>query len=209
MNKSDYNDASSARRMCEAALEDINSMLSALPEEGSLPSWWTNKLAVSTAYLNSLRDYLVYSDTSEESEEEDEEGEDDDQDAINLSSYNIQLASYKTKHFDICPQAAALYSQLSKSLSEDKQSALTQSAMLHDMLFYLEKQIIQENYASDSEVKVAEDLVNNILLLADSMGNRSQHSYLKDIHLAKIKEYNKAEEEDEDMLPPSYKQFGS
>ena len=25
-----------------------------------LPSWWTNKLAVSSAYLNSLRDYIVY-----------------------------------------------------------------------------------------------------------------------------------------------------
>ena len=29
-------------------------------EEESLPSWWTNKLAVSSAYLNSLRDYIVY-----------------------------------------------------------------------------------------------------------------------------------------------------
>ena len=25
-----------------------------------MPSWWTNKLAVSSAYLNSLRDYIVY-----------------------------------------------------------------------------------------------------------------------------------------------------
>jgi hypothetical protein len=34
--------------------------------EASLPSWWTNKLAVSAAYLNSLRDYIVYSESSEE-----------------------------------------------------------------------------------------------------------------------------------------------
>ena len=36
-----------------------NSLLSKNEEE-SLPSWWTNKLAVAAAYLNSLRDYIVY-----------------------------------------------------------------------------------------------------------------------------------------------------
>lgn len=201
MNKSDYNDAASAKRTCNQAVEDITNILDALPEEGMLPSWWTNKLAVSTAYLNSLRDYLVYSDVSEEEAEDDEDME--------LSGTNVQLDNYKTKHFDICPQAAALYASLAKTISDDKKAALTQSAMLHDMLFYLEKQIIDEGYASDSEVKVAEDLVNNILLLADSIGNRSQHGYLKEVHLAKIKELNAAEDEDEDMLPPSYKKVGS
>lgn len=202
MNKSDYNDASSAKRMCSAGIEDLANILDALPEEGSLPSWWTNKLAVSTAYLNSLRDYLLYSSKEEEEEDDDEEKGDEEE----LSS--IKIGSYTTKHFDICPQASRLYSSLSKTLTEDKQQVATQSAMLHDMLFYLEKQIIDEEYASDSEVKVAEDLVNNILLLADSMGNRPEHSYLKNVHLAKIKEYNKANVPDEEMLPPSYKQVG-
>ena len=36
-----------------------------------LPTWWTNKLAVSAAYINSDRDYLVYTmeDTPETTEE--------------------------------------------------------------------------------------------------------------------------------------------
>jgi hypothetical protein len=204
MNKSDYNDASSAKRMCSAGIEDLTNILDALPEEGSLPSWWTNKLAVSTAYLNSLRDYLLYSSKDEDIEDDDDEEEEDDTEELS----SIKVGSYTTKHFDICPQAARLYASLSKTITEDKQQVATQSAMLHDMLFYLEKQIIEEEYASDSEVKVAEDLVNNILLLADSMGNRPEHSYLKDVHLAKIKEYNKANVPDEEMLPPSYKQVG-
>ena len=29
-------------------------------DEDVFPTWWTNKLAVSSAYLNSLRDYIVY-----------------------------------------------------------------------------------------------------------------------------------------------------
>ena len=46
-------------------LEEVNDIQQALPDdmEASLPSWWTNKLAVSSAYLNSLRDYIVYSNS--------------------------------------------------------------------------------------------------------------------------------------------------
>ena len=36
-----------------------NSLMSKNNED-DLPSWWTNKLSSFSAYLNSLRDYIVY-----------------------------------------------------------------------------------------------------------------------------------------------------
>jgi len=33
--------------------------LEQLPGDSTLPSWWTNKLAVSAAKLNAMRDYLL------------------------------------------------------------------------------------------------------------------------------------------------------
>ena len=74
MKKSD-DSVESAKRLLLSITEDANDMLKSLPEdtEDCLPVWWTNKLSISYAYLNSLRDYLLYSDLSEESDELEEE----------------------------------------------------------------------------------------------------------------------------------------
>ena len=63
--KDGQTDVASAMRQCRQILEEVNDIQQALPDdmEASLPSWWTNKLAVSSAYLNSLRDYIVYSNS--------------------------------------------------------------------------------------------------------------------------------------------------
>jgi hypothetical protein len=60
--KDGHTDVASAKRQCTNIIEDCQDILPALPEdsEASLPTWWTNKLAVSAAYINSDRDYLVY-----------------------------------------------------------------------------------------------------------------------------------------------------
>ena len=60
--KDGHTDVASARRQCANIIEDCQDILKALPdnEEAPLPTWWTNKLAVSAAYINSDRDYLVY-----------------------------------------------------------------------------------------------------------------------------------------------------
>ena len=60
--KDGHTDVASAKRQCANIIEDCRDIMNALPEddEASLPTWWTNKLAVSAAYINSDRDYLVY-----------------------------------------------------------------------------------------------------------------------------------------------------
>ena len=61
--KDGHTDVPSAKRQMKKIQEDVIDMYNSLlskSEEESLPSWWTNKLAVAAAYLNSLRDFIVY-----------------------------------------------------------------------------------------------------------------------------------------------------
>ena len=60
--KDGHTDVLSTRRLCTNIIEDCEQILKALPsdENAPLPTWWTNKLAVSAAYINSDRDYLVF-----------------------------------------------------------------------------------------------------------------------------------------------------
>ena len=74
-----HTDVSSAIRQCKTMVEDATQIMSKLqtmnPEE-SLPSWWTNKLAVSSNSMNKLRDYFLVPTTEEleEHHEKDENG---------------------------------------------------------------------------------------------------------------------------------------
>ena len=57
-----HTDVSSAVRKCMTITEDaqdINSKLRTMSPEDSLPSWWTNKLAVASNDMNKMRDYIV------------------------------------------------------------------------------------------------------------------------------------------------------
>jgi hypothetical protein len=73
MNKDGHTDVASSKRMMQTIIEDAKDILNALPKDGeaSLPTWWTNKLATTAAYINSARDYLVYSDSGPEVNVED------------------------------------------------------------------------------------------------------------------------------------------
>jgi len=56
-------DVASALRKCKTIMEDasdIHTKLAMMGTMDSLPSWWTNKLAVAAAYMDSMRDYLLY-----------------------------------------------------------------------------------------------------------------------------------------------------
>ena len=57
-----HTDVASAVRKCMTITEDaqdINSKLRTMSTEDSLPSWWTNKLAVASNDMNKMRDYIV------------------------------------------------------------------------------------------------------------------------------------------------------
>ena len=55
-----HEDVPSARRAMQTIIEDAEQMLQALEQmDGSLPTWWTNKMAVASSNLNKMRDYLL------------------------------------------------------------------------------------------------------------------------------------------------------
>jgi hypothetical protein len=211
MKKDGHTDVASSRRMCKMIIEDANDILDALPaSEAALPTWWTNKLAKCSAYINSARDYLVYSDSPmEETRDDDSESENNDDDSEvseDVSEGQISKGDYTTRHFDICPSAQALYSDIEDKT--DMVHLVVESMMLHDLLFKLEKQAIAMDNADEDMVRKAQHYTDMIMEIAREMRLEEEHSYVEDVHMAKIKEL--AEDKDfihdvDDMLPPSAK----
>lgn len=91
--KKSMNELSYSISMAKALIEDTQDILSNLESNDiELPLWWTNKLAVSSAYLNSLRDYIVFNcceSEENESEEPNEELEPEEQTEVEESSEAI------------------------------------------------------------------------------------------------------------------------
>lgn len=192
MKKDGHTDVASSRRMCKTIIEDANDILNALPQdmEASLPTWWTNKLAKCSAMMNGARDYLVYSNDTPMPEAEIEE----------VSPDQVVVGDFKSKHFDICPSAVALYKDIEVS------DEAVESAILHDMLFKVEKKAIAANMATQEMVDKTQHYTDMIMELAKEMNMVDEHDYVEDVHMAKMKELAKGDnEEEDDMLPPSAK----
>ena len=71
MKEDGHTDVASAIRQCKTVTEDamqILQKLKSMSPEDSLPSWWTNKLAVASNSMNKLRDYFLVPSVSEEVE---------------------------------------------------------------------------------------------------------------------------------------------
>jgi hypothetical protein len=213
MKKSGHSDVPSSRRMCQTLIEDANEIITGLPtdEEASLPTWWTNKLAVSTAYLNSLRDYLLYGvedeeDTTSTSELKAEPDYVQPQ-SDSTSDGQVTIGDYTTKHFDICPTAQNLYNNIRGKT--DMIHLIVETMMLQDLFFRLEKQAIAMGSIDQEELDKAEEFAELIMDNAERMNLEAEHSYINEVHMAKFKqlagvtEVENEEEEDESMLPPS------
>ena len=62
MKEDGHSDVPSMIRKCKTVIEDANeimSKLNSMDKEGSLPTWWTNKLAVASNSMNKMRDYIL------------------------------------------------------------------------------------------------------------------------------------------------------
>ena len=199
MKKDGHTDVASSRRMCRTIIEDANDILDSLPQdmEASLPTWWTNKLAKCSAMMNGARDYLVYSTDTPMPESETAE----------VPADQVVVGDFKSKHFDICPSAVALYKDIEAS------DAAVESAMLHDMLFKVEKKAIAANMATEDQVEKTQHYADMIMELAEEMNMVDEHAYVEDVHMAKMKELANTEEEDNtednDMTPPSVRMMNA
>ena len=69
-------DVASAMRQCKTVIEDarkIMGKLQSMSPEDSLPTWWSNKLAVASNNMNKMRDYIVNPIDEEVDHSEDEQ----------------------------------------------------------------------------------------------------------------------------------------
>jgi len=197
--------------MCRTIMEDVGDIMRTLPQDGEaeLPTWWTNKLAVSSAYLNSARDYLMYSSDIEETRDNTDlvaspkslfsvKNDDMKFEVVNEDG-GIEVGSYTTKHFDICPSAETLYKSIESQIDSDSMDVAERTAKLQDVLFYMEKMAIENDQANVSDVQMAENIADEIMFLAGMMGLREEHAYVEATHVAKIRELagmNESDEED-------------
>lgn len=110
MKKSGHTDVASSLMLCKSIIEDAESILTSLPEgETELPTWWTNKLAICYAYVNSLRDYAVYQGFEEEDEESDDEEEPETEDEGNgASSPEESEVEMEDEDEDMIPPSARM-----------------------------------------------------------------------------------------------------
>lgn len=210
MKKDGHTDVASSRRMCRTIMEDVGDIIRTLPQDGEaeLPTWWTNKLAVSSAYLNSARDYLMYSSDIEETRDNTDlvappkslfsvKNDDMKFEVVNEEG-GIEVGSYTTKHFDICPSAETLYKSIESQIDSDSMIVAERAAKLQDVLFYMEKMAIENDQANVSDVQMAENIADEIMFLAGMMGLREEHAYVEATHVAKIRELAGMDESDEE-----------
>jgi hypothetical protein len=101
----------------------------------------------------------------------------------------IVAGTYRTKNFEVCVKAQKLFTNLPKGTDPE---ATEKSAILHDQLFALEKQVVSKERSTQADVDEANKIVEKIMLHANTMNVSNRMGYLKD-HISIIESYKQEE----------------
>ena len=104
----------------------------------------------------------------------------------------IAVGSYMTKYFEVSPKAQILYDNLPKDTNP---AAAENSAIDHDRLFALEKEVLAKKIANPEDVKRAEELHDRIMSFAKDMNLEKEHEYINK-NLDTIKSFVKDDSKD-------------
>ena len=171
------------RRMSSQSQE----LLILVKDEDQFPSWMQSKITLASEYMDGFYDYYKYSDQAmmKIEESEDEELESEDEELESEDSMQVTIGDYTTRHFDACPLATELYTNiLSKT---DMIHLVVESLMLQDILFKIKKQAIAMDAADEDMVIKAQHYASMIMDLATQMSLVEEHEYVQE-HVAAIKE---------------------
>jgi len=140
-----HTDVASAIRQCKTVIEDaaqIMKKLQSMDSEGSLPTWWSNKIAVASNSFNKMRDYLLVPSTESSNVKEDVIGQ-------------LQSIVNQKKKSDITFKSG-------ESVSIDENSAKT-FLQTFDTLNSNNKKKTRDNMNENSEsfMKVLDFTINN------------------------------------------------
>ena len=138
-----HQDVSSAIRQCKTITEDAMQIMSKLqgmnPEE-SLPTWWTNKLAVASNSINKMRDYLLVPSMKEEHILKEAMGDLEDLKKVvaeleNASKMHLAQSKRVQAHVDMMTKSEDLdeakYDLYHKDFSSAMQHAYAMAKKLH------------------------------------------------------------------------------
>ena len=110
--------------------------------------------------------------------------------------YELEIGDYRTRHYDMCPGATALYSKIVSGEIPVDMGIAIRAARLQDALFYLEKHTVKEmQSATFEDVVAAQNLAYEIMQLAKMMNLEKEHQYIY-AHVQAIRELAGVSEED-------------
>ncbi len=102
----------------------------------------------------------------------------------------IVVGSYTTSHFEMCPKAQKLYTNLPVDVNT---SAAERTAHFLDQLFALEKSVIAVEKSTKDDIKKAEEYAEKAMEMARRADLEKEHSFVQD-HVEKIKSYHTIED---------------
>ena len=109
----------------------------------------------------------------------------------------VTVGDYTTKHFDMCPSAVKLYSNI-KNMTP-MVHLVVENMMLHDLFFRLEKQAVAQGSIDYDDLEKADEYAEMIMDNAEQMGLEEEHSYIEDVHMAKFEQLaGMSDDEEED-----------
>lgn len=106
-------------------------------------------------------------------------------------SDQIVAGTYKSKNFEVSPDAQKLFASLPKGINPNDAE---HAAIHHDELFALQKQAMAKERSTEDDVKEAEHLVDMIKQLGQTMKISDRLGYL-DKHIKAIASYKKADKD--------------
>ena len=99
--------------------------------------------------------------------------------AMKVEPGEVLIGDYQTKHFDVCPGAQGLYKRIVDREMVSDMDLVKRSAKLHDALFAIEKNAMNEKSATELDAESAQIIGDQIMAMAKMMGLEEEHSYVQ------------------------------
>ena len=170
-------------------------LLSIIKPTDELEPWVQNKINDMDHYIESVYGYYKFGEALEEADDEsmngmsegmEEMSEEMEEESEESDNGQVTVGDYTTKHFDICPSAVELYSNIQGKT--DMIHLVVETMMLHDLFFRLEKQAMAMGSIDEEELSKAQHYADMIMENARKMNLEAEHAYINDVHMAKFKE---------------------
>lgn len=170
-------------------------LLNIIKPTDELEPWVQNKINDMDHYIESVYGYYKFGEALEEADDEsmnnmsehmEEMSEEMEEESEESDNGQVTVGDYTTKHFDICPSAVELYSNIQGKT--DMIHLVVETMMLHDLFFRLEKQAMAMGSIDEEELSKAQHYADMIMENARKMNLEAEHAYINDVHMAKFKE---------------------